>query len=60
MVDVPNATQPAASSTGAGLVSQKYFSPVRAEKSVRKSEMEIFRYMDVVIWPYDKPPRPQL
>ena len=45
-VDASSASDPAASSTGAGVEVQNHFSPARAEKSVRKSETDTWEGRD--------------
>ena len=58
IVEVVRARPAAASNMGAGRDVQNHRSPARAEKRVRKSDTATFRKMEVVICPYDIPPRP--
>jgi hypothetical protein len=48
IVDVINANPPAAIKILAGGVAQNQFSPVRHEKSVKKSDIDTFKYIDAV------------
>ena len=50
-VELVRAKQAAPNRMGAGWDVQNQSSPVLAEKRVRKSEMETFKYIDVVICP---------
>lgn len=47
-VDVVSARAPAPSRIGAGRDVQNHFSPALAEKRVKKSDTETFRYIEVV------------
>ena len=50
IVLVKSDTKPAPIKIGAGLLAQKKFSPVLEENNVKKSEIEIFRYMTMIIY----------